>query len=64
MTSRPLRCDLLAQDITMAPIQAAGGNFNVYDIRKPCIGAHLIHYLPFTGKKFGCSLHSRKNNPG
>lgn len=26
----------------MAPIQAAGGNFNVYDIRKPCIGARMV----------------------
>ena len=32
------QADTAAQDITMAPIQAAGGNFNVYDIRKPCIG--------------------------
>ena len=34
-------CELalvICQNIVVGPIQAAGGNFNVYDIRKPCIG--------------------------
>jgi len=29
---------LICQNTVVGPIQAAGGNFNVYDIRKPCIG--------------------------
>ena len=29
---------LICQNTIVGPIQAAGGNFNVYDIRKPCIG--------------------------
>ena len=29
---------LFCQNTVVGPIQAAGGNFNVYDIRKPCIG--------------------------
>ena len=29
---------MICQNIVVGPIQAAGGNFNVYDIRKPCIG--------------------------
>lgn len=34
-------CELalvVCQNAIVGPIQAAGGNFNVYDIRKPCIG--------------------------
>ena len=29
---------IIFQNIVVGPIQEAGGNFNVYDIRKPCIG--------------------------